>query len=153
MESIESTGLSKLVLRTVEVYNRYRSPEATAKLLKLKKNGFIVQFEGSFCQSCGVQDFFEDFIYELEGLNSVVEVRIGRVEQTGPQSFQVEFVVRDDFSGGKLDKEKLFRKFLRERGLSVADYTSANPCTKDVIRFHFRTWLFETKSKRSRLGV
>ncbi len=148
MKSIASTDLSKLVLRTIEVYNRYRSPEATAKLLKLEKDGFIIEFEGSFCQSCGVQDYFEDFIYELKDLSSGVEVEIGEIEQTSPQSFKVQYIVKDDFSGGKLDEEALFQEFLRERGLSVRDYMASNPCTKDVIRFHFRTWLFERNSKK-----
>jgi len=148
MKSIGSTDLGKLVLRTIEVYNRYRSPEATAKLLELDKDGFTIEFEGSFCQSCGVQDYFEDFIYELESLASGVEVEIGEIEQASPQSFKVQFIVKGAFSGGKLDEEALFQEFLRERGLSVRDYMASNPCTKDVIRFHFRTWLFERNSKK-----
>jgi len=101
MRSIASTDLSKLVLRTIQVYNRYRSPEATAKLLKLEKDGFTIKFAGSFCQSCGIQDYFEDFIYELESLSSTVEVEIGEIEQTSPQSFKVKYIVKGGFSGGK----------------------------------------------------
>jgi len=148
MKSVASTDLSKLALRTIEVYNRYRIPEANAKLLKLGKDGFTIEFEGSFCQSCGVQDYFEDFVYELESLTSGVEVEIGENEQTSPQSFKVQYIVKGDFSGGKLDEKALFQEFLRERGLSVRDYMASNPCTKDVIRFHFRTWLFERNSKK-----
>lgn len=148
MKSIGSTDSSELVLRTIEVYNRYRSPEATAKLLKLEKDGFTIEFEGGFCQSCGVQDYFEDFIYELKGLSSDIEVEIRQTEQTSPRSFKVQYVVKGGFSGGKLDEEKLFQEFLRERGLSVSDYMAYNPCTKDVMRFHFRTWLFERKTKK-----
>ena len=150
MKKALSSELSKLILRTVEVYNRYRSPEAKAKLLKLKEDGFIIEFEGSFCQSCGVQDYFEDFIYELKSLSNAVEVGIGEIEQTSPQSFKVQYIVKDDFSGGKLHEETLFQEFLQERGLSVRDYMTSNPCTRDIIRFHFRTWLFEKKSKRSK---
>lgn len=150
MKKVLGSELSKLILRTVEVYNRYRSPEATAKLLKLEEDGFTIEFEGSFCQSCGVQDYFEDFIYELESLSSAVEVEIGEIEQTSPQSFKVQYIVKGGFSGGKLDEEALFQEFLQERGLSTMDYKASNPCTRDVIRFHFRTWLFERKSKRSK---
>jgi len=149
MKSVAGSELAKLVLRAVEVYNRYRSPEATAKLLKLEEDGFTIEFEGSFCQSCGVQDYFEDFVYELEGLNSNVEAEIREIEQTSPQSFMVRYMVKGDFSSGKLDEERLFQEFLREKGLSVEDYMASNPCTKDVMRFHFRTWLFERKSKRN----
>ena len=147
MKSMADTDLSKLVLRTIEVYNRYRSPEATAKLLNMEKDRFSIEFEGSLCQSCGVQDYFEDFIHELEGLSSGVEVEIGEIEQAG-SSFRVQYIVKGDFSGGKLDEEVLFEEFLRERGLSVRDYMASNPCTRDVIKFHFRTWLFERDTKK-----
>jgi len=148
MKSIVNPELNKLILRTIEVYNRYRSPEVTAKLLELEKNGFTIEFEGSFCQSCGVQDYFEDFIYELKSLSSDMEAEIGKIEQTSPQSFKVQYMVKGDFSSGKPDEEELFQEFLRERGLSVSDFMASNPCTKDVIRFHFRTWLFERKTKK-----
>jgi len=148
MESVASSELVKLVLRAVEVYNRYRSPEATAKLLNLEKDGFTIEFKGSFCQSCGVQDYFEDFVYELKGLNNV-EAEIQEIEQTSPQSFKVRYLVKGDFSSGEFGEEMLFQEFLREKGLSVEDYMASNPCTKDVMRFHFQTWLFERKSKRT----
>ena len=150
MKSITGTDLSKLVLGTIEVYNRYRSPEATAKLLKLEKDGFTIEFEGSFCQSCGVQDFFEDFIYELRRFSGGVEAEIEKIEQTSPQSFKVQYIVKGSFLSSEFNEEALFQEFLQERGLSVRDYMASNPCTKDIIRFHFRTWLFERKPKRSK---
>jgi hypothetical protein len=148
MKSVVNSELNKLVLRAIEVYNRYRSPEATAKLLKLEKNGFTIEFEGGFCHSCGVQDYLEDFIYELKGLSSDIEVEIQEIEQTSPQGFKVQYMVKGDFSNDKHNEKELFQEFLRERGLSVRDYMASNPCTKDVIRFHFRTWLFERKTKK-----
>jgi hypothetical protein len=42
-----------------------------------------------------------------------------------------------------VDEEALFRIFLKEKGLSIKEYLASNSCTKDVIMFHFRTWLFE----------
>ena len=150
MEEVPSSELSKLVLKAVEVYNRYRSPEATAKMLELEENGFIIEFEGSFCQGCGVQDYFEDFIYELESLSKTVKVEIGEIEQTSPQSFKVQYIIKGGSSTDKLDERALFQDFLQERGLSFRDYAMSNPCTRDVIRFHFRTWLFERETKRSK---
>ena len=61
MNKIVKAHLNDILLRTIEVYNRYRSPEATAKLVGIKKDGFIIEFKGAFCQSCGVNDYFEDF--------------------------------------------------------------------------------------------
>jgi len=149
MKKVLANELSKLILRTVEVYNRYRSPEATAKLLKLEEDSVTIEFEGSFCQSCGVQDYFEDFVHELKGISSI-EAGIQEIEQTSPQSFKVQYRVKGGFLSGKPDEERLFQEFLREKGLSVEDYMASNPCTKDMMRFHFRTWLFERKSRRSK---
>jgi hypothetical protein len=140
------TNLNELVLKAIEVYNRYRSPEATAKLVSAEEDGgFVIEFEGAFCLSCGVRDYFEDFIHELEDLNSNGRVEIKETEQSGPQSFRVRYVVEGGFSGAELDEEALFKEFLRERGLSFKEYLASNVCIQDVIKFHFRTWMFERK--------
>ncbi|UCC59095.1 MAG: hypothetical protein JSW14_04160 [Candidatus Bathyarchaeum sp.] len=143
MEGVRGNDLNELVLRAIEVYNRYRSPEATAKLVEMEKDGFVIVFEGAFCRSCGVRDYFEDFIYELEDLNGNFRVEIKETEQAGPQSFRVKYVVNSDYS----DEEALFREFLQERCLFLKEYLESNACTKDVIKFHFRTWLFERNPK------
>jgi hypothetical protein len=147
MEGAADTNLSELVLRAIEVYNMYRSPEATAKLVGMKKDGFVIEFDGAFCISCGVRDYFEDFIYDLEDLNRNVRVEIKETEQAGPQSFKVKYVVNENFSDADLDEEALFHEFLQERGLTLREYLASNACTKDVIKFHFRTWQSERKSK------
>ena len=60
MEGVTGTNLNELVLKAIEVYNRYRSPEATAKLVRIEKDNFVIEFEGAFCLGCGVRDYFED---------------------------------------------------------------------------------------------
>ena len=144
MEVKSGTNLKASVLRAIEVYNMYRSPEATAKLVALEKDGFVIDFEGSFCISCGVRDYFEDFIYELETINKQFRAELAETKLTGSQSFRVQYRIRDSFSV-EVDEDSIFRDFLIERGLSFKEYLVSNSCTKDVIRFHFRTWLFERK--------
>jgi hypothetical protein len=146
MTEIESAHLKDLVLRAIEVYNRYRSPEATAKLVEVEKDGFIIEFDGTFCLSCGAQDYFEDFICELEDISRTFRVEVKETEPTGPQSFRVCYRIKDRFSV-EVDEDSLFREFLLDKGLSFKEYLASNPCTKDVIMFHFRTWLFERKTE------
>jgi len=69
-------------------------------------------------------------------------------EARAPQSFKVRYTVKAASTGGRLDEEAFFQEFLQERGLSARDYVASNPCTKDIIRFKFRTWLFEKNSKK-----
>lgn len=145
MKGITGAHLNDLVLKAIEVFNRYRSPEATAKLVGVEKDGFIIEFEGPFCLSCGVRDYFEDFIYELENVSRSFRVEVKETEPSGPQSFRVRYGVKGDFS--EVDEEVLFREFLQESGLSFREYLASNACTKDVIMFHFRTWLFERKTE------
>ena len=142
MKGAARTHLDDLVSRAIEVFNRYRSPEVTAKLVGMEKNGFIIEFEGPFCLSCGVNDYFEDFIHELEEISRSFRVEVKEIEPSGGQSLRVRYGIKNDFSEVE---ESLFREFLLERGLSFKEYLTSNPCTKDVIIFHFRTWLFERK--------
>jgi hypothetical protein len=145
MKDNTTSPLDDLVSRAIEVYNKYRSPEATAKLVEAEKDGFIVEFKGPFCQSCGVNEYFEDLIYDLEAINCSLRAEIKAIEPLGPQSFRVQYAVEDFFSGADIEEEALFREFLRERDMSFKEYLASNTCTRDVIKFHFRTWLFERK--------
>jgi len=142
MAEIDSVHLKNLVLRTIDVYNKYRSPETTAKLVAVEKDGFTLDFEGSFCATCGVRDYFEDFIYELETITKTFKLELGETKPTDPQSFRVHYRIKDGFSV-QVDDDSLFREFLLERGLSFQEFLASNACTKDTIMFHFRTWLYE----------
>jgi hypothetical protein len=139
------------VLRTIEVYNRYRSPEATAELVKIGQDNFLIEFNGSFCLGCGVREYFEDFIHELENISKAFKIEMKEPEQTGSQRFKVEFIVEGNNSCIKFDIETLFHEFLHDKGISYRDYSAYNPCTRDVVRFHFQTWLFERKTKKTSL--
>ncbi|PVX23659.1 MAG: hypothetical protein CW691_10095, partial [Candidatus Bathyarchaeum sp.] len=141
MTETNSDHLKDLVLRTIQVYNRYRSPQTTAKLVKVKKDEFILDFEGSFCTTCGAKVYFEDFIYELETINKKFKFELAETTATTPQSFRVRYRIKDSFS--ELDEDSLFREYLLDQGLSFKEYLVSNSCTRDVIKFNFRTWLFE----------
>lgn len=65
--------LKEAVLKAIDEYNKYRSPEAKARLIEIREEGLTIDFEGTFCQTCGVYDYLEDFIYELQ---SFVDVNI-----------------------------------------------------------------------------
>ena len=76
---IDLRRLKARIVEAIEVYNRYRSPEATAKLLSIDKESVKVRFTGSYCLTCGVYDYFEDLTFEFQdhlGLRlEIVEVR------------------------------------------------------------------------------
>jgi hypothetical protein len=142
-----SDHMRDLVLRTIDIFNKYRSPEVTAKLVEIDKDGFTLDFKGSFCTSCGVRDHFEDFIYELETITKNFSAELTETKPTGSESFRVQYRIKDKFSEkateNDTNEDTMFREFLLENGLSFEEYLASNSCTKDVLMFHFRTWLFE----------
>jgi len=66
--------LKRLVDRAIEQYNRYRSPESTARLLRIDGDVVVVHFDGSFCLTCGINDWVEDLKYVLEDLGAEAEL-------------------------------------------------------------------------------
>ncbi len=60
--------LEELLNDVIRRYNRYRSPEATARILSIEGNIVKIEFEGPFCYTCGVLDWIEDIVYEAEDL-------------------------------------------------------------------------------------
>ena len=50
----------------VKLYNDFRAPEVKAKLISSDGKTVHVEFTGSFCESCGFYDYFDDFIILLE---------------------------------------------------------------------------------------
>ncbi|KXB06703.1 hypothetical protein AKJ51_03110 [candidate division MSBL1 archaeon SCGC-AAA382A20] len=55
----------KVLKKSIEIYNKYRSPLATAELIQVEEDRFKVRFEGSFCFSCGMDEYLMDFVYIL----------------------------------------------------------------------------------------
>jgi hypothetical protein len=86
--------LEDLVRKAIALYNRFRRPEATAKFVFLSPETVTIAFSGSFCYSCGVLDYIEDFIHEIKLLSDKVELKIGKTRQTSPRSFEVDYRVK-----------------------------------------------------------
>ncbi len=78
--------LEKLVELAVKRYNRYRAPESVAKPLKIEGDIVRVRFEGSFCETCGINDWVDDFRYVLEDLGAEAEL----VAVIEPEDYFVE---------------------------------------------------------------
>ena len=79
--------LQKMVKSAINMYNRYRSPEATATLLEVETERLLIHFSGSFCLTCGIRDYFEDMKYEL--LDAGV-----RSEIVDVQDYGLEYIVK-----------------------------------------------------------
>lgn len=66
--------IKDIIRRALDEYNRIRAPEAIAKLSKIDKDLLYVEFSGSYCRTCGLYDWIEDFKYVLEDLGVRAEI-------------------------------------------------------------------------------
>ena len=66
--------VKELVRKTVKIFNRYHSPEASAKLLGFDGEYVDVEFTGPYCRTCGYYDYFEDLISEADELGLKMEI-------------------------------------------------------------------------------
>lgn len=86
------------IVSAVEEFNEFKSPEATAVLNEISSDGrsFEVEFTGHFCYTCGLDDYFDDFLLLLEkrGLNYSV---VGKEEAL--EGYTVKFALGE---GGSL---------------------------------------------------
>ena len=83
--------IREAVERAVENYNRYRRPEAAARILEVKGDSVLVEFSGSFCYTCGVYDWLEDLIYELREVSPNISARIRSWKRVLDDRILVEF--------------------------------------------------------------
>lgn len=85
--------IEEAISKAIERYNHYRSPEVTAKLVKAGNEAFIVDFDGPFCKSCGIYDYFEDLIYELKDLSDI-QAELTGFESTESETIRVVYTIR-----------------------------------------------------------
>jgi hypothetical protein len=87
--------MDMLVKRTITLYNRTHSPNATAKLTALTPPMLIVQFSGSFCTGCGTFEITDAFANQLKTLSSgKVEVKHEKTTQTNPHTIQTVYNIK-----------------------------------------------------------
>ncbi len=67
--------LREKIEKSIQLYNKYRSPEATAQLIELSNDKMKIKLSGTYCETCGLYDWIEDFKYILEdhGVRTEIE--------------------------------------------------------------------------------
>ncbi len=71
------------LLAAISEYNRYRVNLVQAELKEHNETGFRVFFDGSFCETCGYYDYYDDLQVQLEdeyGIKSKI-VEITHIEK------------------------------------------------------------------------
>jgi superoxide reductase len=54
------------LMEAIREFNKYRIPEIKADLACFEDKAFYIKFTGTFCETCGFYDYFDDFRILLE---------------------------------------------------------------------------------------
>jgi superoxide reductase len=78
--------IKEKIEKAIEEFNKYRVPEAIARLISFEEGFFSLEFTGSFCETCGFYDYFDDYRIILEDdmkieteIKEILETRNGAV--------------------------------------------------------------------------
>lgn len=80
--------------KTIENYNKYRNPEAVAKFISSRGKIFTIKFSGSFCETCGINDYFDDFTIELE--DNKIKAETSEIKKINRENYLVNFKIKND---------------------------------------------------------
>ncbi len=82
--------IESIVNRAINDYNMYRIPEVKASLIGLDENLLKINFEGSYCLTCGFYDYFDDFKLTLEEFGLKTDITdIEEREETVTVKFKI----------------------------------------------------------------
>lgn len=91
---LSEAELQDQVGKAVALYNRFHSPEATAKIVRVTLELVTVSFSGSFCYSCGVMDYLDDFAHQFKVLTDKAELKVDRTRQVNSRTFEADYRVK-----------------------------------------------------------
>ncbi len=88
------SDLKATVDKTIELYNRLRSPQIKATLVFLSPAMVTISFTGGICFSCGVMEYVEGFAQQFKILSGKVELKVGKTRQINPRTFEADYTVK-----------------------------------------------------------
>lgn len=84
--------MNRIVLeKAIESHNEYKADIAKAEIVEVKEDYFRVKFEGNFCLSCCMDEYFIDLVHELKDMN--VETEFKNFQQVGEKTFIAEYQI------------------------------------------------------------
>lgn len=83
-------NLREYINKAIQTFNKYRGHEVHVTIIEYHDNTLIVDFRGTYCQTCGLYDYFEDLIYEVKDLIDV-EITIENAEPVGEDTYRVKY--------------------------------------------------------------
>lgn len=83
--------MEEVVEEAIKEYNKYRRSVAEAKKLKVDDGGLLVEISGTLCHTCGLLDYLEDLVYEVERVTSEYGASLRDYEQVADDKYVVRY--------------------------------------------------------------
>jgi len=77
------------ILSAIKSHNEYKSDIAKADLIEINEKSFEVKFEGNFCLSCCMDEYFIDLVHDLK--DEGIEANFKAFYQVDSRSFVAEY--------------------------------------------------------------
>jgi hypothetical protein len=93
---MSDSDLDALVKRSIALYNRTHSPNATAKLVILTPPMLIIQFSGAFCTGCGTYEITDTFADQLKILSGgKTQLKHDKTTQVNIHTIQTTYTIKN----------------------------------------------------------
>ena len=92
--SLSQSELEELVRKVIDLHNRIKSPEVTAKRIFVSTAIITISFSGGFCYGCGILDIVEGFANQFKMFSGKAELKIGKTRQINPRTFEADYALR-----------------------------------------------------------
>jgi hypothetical protein len=84
------TNLEKDIKKVIKEFNKFHGAEIQANIISVNENSILMEFEGPFCYTCGVDDYFEDFRLLLEEKMDI-SATISEIVNVSDERFEVKY--------------------------------------------------------------
>ncbi len=79
------------ILSAIKSHNDYKKDIAKAELVEAGEEELKIKFEGNFCLSCCMDEYFIDLVYQME--DEGIKVEFKDFQQVGDKSFIAEYEI------------------------------------------------------------
>lgn len=92
---IKNDELRRKIVKAIKKYNKYRAPEAEARLAEVRDDELEIELSGSFCMTCGFYDWIDDLRWDI--MDEVAkEVEIVEIDSSDePDVYKVRMKIKD----------------------------------------------------------
>lgn len=83
------------ITKAIARYNKYREPEAAAKLIDVRNNEIEIELRGSFCETCGFYDWIDDLRWEItdEIAKDVKIIEVSNINES--EAYRVRMKIKE----------------------------------------------------------